>query len=306
MLANKKNQTIYWHGSSVRKILENPHYTGDLVQGRQSTISVTHKSRKDKPEKEYIVVKNTHEPIIARDVFESVQAMIAANRKPSLENPDVSSRPHQNVHLFTGVIFCPNCGHGFHYKQNGDCYICGRSDKFGIKVCPRHRVREKTLISIIQADLQKLSKLLDDKSYYNVVKEKFTKAKSKLEKELKSGAAKIESLNKLKCKALSRYLEDEISKNDYDNYIALQDTEVRKLCHNQEKLKAAISASLDASVLDKIKDIVKGALEFKDINREIINRFIEKIEVKEDGTVKLYYRFAGTSKILNELLMDVS
>lgn len=306
MLANKKKQTIYWHGSSVRKILENPHYTGDLVQGRQSTISVTNKSRKDKPETEFIVVKNTHEPIISRDVFESVQQLIAFNRKDSPDNPDVSSRPHQNVHLFTGVIFCPDCGHGFHYKQNGDCYICGRSDKFGKKVCPRHRVREKALISIIQADLQKLAKLLDDKSYYNSVKEKFTKAKSKLEKDLKSCLAKIEGINKLKSKALSRYLEDEISKADYDNYIATQDEEIRRLNLNKEKLRAAMSASLDASILDKIKGIVASALEFKEINREVINRFIEKIEVKEDGTVKLYYRFAGTSKILNELLADVS
>jgi site-specific DNA recombinase len=44
-VAGKKNQTSLWHGSSVRKILENPHYTGNLVQNRSSTISVTNKRR---------------------------------------------------------------------------------------------------------------------------------------------------------------------------------------------------------------------------------------------------------------------
>lgn len=305
-LANKKNQTIYWHGSSVRKILENPHYTGDLVQGRQSTISVTNKSRKNKPETDFIVVKNTHEPIISRDVFESVQQLIVFNRKKSLSNPDVCSRPHQNVHLFTGVIFCPDCGSGFHYKQNGNCYICGLSDKLGDKACSKHRIREDALISIIGGDLQKLSKLLDDQSFYNAVKDRFIKAKVKLERDLKACTVRIENINKLKSKALSKYLEEVITKADYDNYIAEQGAEIRNLLHNKEKLETAISASMDASILDKIKEIVVSALEFKEINREIISRFIEKIEVKEDGTVKLYYRFAGTSKILIELMGDVN
>ncbi|MCZ8516020.1 hypothetical protein O9H85_27185 [Paenibacillus filicis] len=123
---------------------------------------------------------------------------------------------------------------------------------------------------------------------------------------MKSCAAKIEGINKLKSKALSRYLEDEISKEEYNNFIAIQDAEIQKLTQNKEKLMAAISTSVDSNVLDKIKGIVSSALEFKEINRELINRFIEKIEVKADGTVKLYYRFAGTSKILNELLADVS
>jgi site-specific DNA recombinase len=86
MAAGKKKQTIYWNGSSVRKILENPHYTGDLVQGRETTISVTNTVRKENSE--FIVVKNTHEAIIPRDFFDTVQQLIEANRKKS---PDYNS-----------------------------------------------------------------------------------------------------------------------------------------------------------------------------------------------------------------------
>ena len=304
MIAGKKNSTMYWHGSSVRKILENPHYVGDLVQGRQTTISVTNTSRRDMPKTEFIIVKNTHEPIISREVFEAVQQLIAFNRKKSINNPEVCSRPHQNVHLFTGVIFCPDCGSGFHYKRNGKCYICGRSDKLGEKACSKHRIREEALVAIIRADLQKLSKLLDDQSFYNTVRERFVKARAKLEKELKACTGKIENIKKLKSKALSKYLEEAISKSDYDDYIATQDAELKKLLHNKEKLEAAISASIDAKTLEKLKAIVTSALEFREINREVINRFIEKIEVTADGTVKLYYRFAGTSEILNELMAN--
>ena len=304
MVAGKKNATLFWHGSSVRKILENPHYTGDLVQCRQSTISVTNTSRKEKPKTEYIVVRDTHEPIISRELFESVQQLIAFNRKKSLNNPEVCSRPHQNVHLFTGIIFCPDCGSGFHYKRNGACYICGRSDKLGEKACSKHRIREAALVGIIREDLQRLSKLFDDQSLYNMVSAKLGKAKAKLEKELKACTEKMENIKKLKSKALAKYLEEAISKEDYNDFVAAKDAEMQKLLERKEQLEASLSESVDGNTLDKIRGIVANALEFKEINREVINRFIEKIEVAADGTVKLYYRFAGTSKILNELMAN--
>ncbi|GMA58082.1 hypothetical protein GCM10025858_25850 [Alicyclobacillus sacchari] len=273
-----------------------------MVQGRESTISVTNKARRTRDENELIVVEATHEPIIASDVFETVQQLIAFNRRRSFTYSEVSSRPHQNVHLFTGIIFCADCGSGFHYKRNSRGYICGRSDKHGEKACSKHRVRENELVELIRSDLQRLAGLFDDTSYYDDVRQKFIKSRTKLEKELQSCQAKIDRINNLKRKALSKYLEEEITKAQYDDYIAGQDVEIRKLQVNKGKIEAAMSTVLDSSALESVREIVASALEFKEISREVINRFIEKIEVKEDGTVRLYYRFAGTSKILNELL----
>lgn len=302
MVAGKSKPTIFWNGSSVRSILENPHYTGNMVQGRESTVSVTNKARRTRDENEFIVVQDTHEPIIASDQFETVQQLIAFNRRRSFTYSEVSNRPHQIVHLFTGIIFCADCGSGFHYKRNSRGYICGRSDKHGDKACTKHRVREDNLIDLIQNDLQRLAGLFDDKCYYDEVRAELMKSRSKLDKELQSCNAKIDRLNNLKRKALSKYLEEEISKSQYDDYIAAQDAEGRRIQGDKERLEAAMLTVCDPNSLERVKEIVALALEFKDINREVINRVIEKIEVREDGTVRLYYRFAGTSKILNELL----
>lgn len=46
--------------------------------------------------------------------------------------------------------------------------------------------------------------------------------------------------------------------------------------------------------LDTVREIVARALQCKETGGEVINCFIEKIQVKVDGTVRLYYRFAGT------------
>ncbi|CQR52435.1 recombinase family protein [Paenibacillus riograndensis] len=244
MVAGKKKQSIYWNGSSVQQILENPDYSGDMVKGRETTISVTNKARRERTEADFIVVKETHEAIISRDVFDTVQQLIESNRRRSPENPDVSSRPHQNVNLFTGVIFCEDCGRGLHYQRNCKGYICGRSHKHGNKACKKHRVREK---------------------------------------------------------ALSRYLEDVITKSDYDDYVVNRDAELVKLLQDKGQIEASMSAALDSRKLDEVKAVVTSALAFEEVNKEVINRFIEKIVVARDSTVKLYYCFAGISKIL-ELL----
>lgn len=72
----RKNSGVYWHDSTIRIILSNPHYTGDLVQNRETTASVATKRRKKVDKSEQIIVENTHEAIISRQDFETVQQLI--------------------------------------------------------------------------------------------------------------------------------------------------------------------------------------------------------------------------------------
>ncbi|WP_242731698.1 recombinase family protein [Bacillus altitudinis] len=45
-VAGKSDAGAVWHGASVRNILENPHFTGSLVQQRETTVNVTTDKRK--------------------------------------------------------------------------------------------------------------------------------------------------------------------------------------------------------------------------------------------------------------------
>ncbi len=45
-VSGKKDAGELWHGSTVKKILENPAYVGDLVACRETTISALNKKRK--------------------------------------------------------------------------------------------------------------------------------------------------------------------------------------------------------------------------------------------------------------------
>ena len=124
-----KSASSKWNGSSVRCILENPHFIGNLVQGRTTTKSVTSTKRNTASNEDLIIIENTHEAIISKDEFNAVQQLISSRRR---------KRPAQSTHIFSNILICADCSHGMHFKKNRKGYICGSFNKHGIKACSSH------------------------------------------------------------------------------------------------------------------------------------------------------------------------
>ncbi len=62
-----------WTTSSGNKILRNPVYTGDMVQGKTSKISFKSKNVTENPKEQWIVIRDTHEAVVSRELFDEVQ-----------------------------------------------------------------------------------------------------------------------------------------------------------------------------------------------------------------------------------------
>lgn len=111
-----------WNGSQVLKILKNEKYAGDLVQKKTITPDyLTHAKKYNHGEEELIVIKNHHEAIIERDLWDTVQLLICqANRHTETEFG------HSNRYAFSGKIKCGECGKSFvarkRKRKNGDIY----------------------------------------------------------------------------------------------------------------------------------------------------------------------------------------
>lgn len=79
----RKNIKKYgvWSQNTVRKILKNPVYVGDMVQGKEKKISYKSKKVALVSSDNWIMVKNTHNPIVSREDFEKVQSIFDKNKK---------------------------------------------------------------------------------------------------------------------------------------------------------------------------------------------------------------------------------
>lgn len=60
----------------------NEVYIGNMVQGRSQKISYSSKKCRKIPREDWIVVENTHEPIIDRESFEKVASLLPAASLP--------------------------------------------------------------------------------------------------------------------------------------------------------------------------------------------------------------------------------
>lgn len=285
-VAGKSDATGKWHGSSVRSILENPHYTGDLIQGRSETVSVTTNRRNQKDKEEYIIVRDTHEAIITRTDFKAVQQLIDSRKK---------IRPKQNIHLFTNILFCADCGHGMHFKKNRKGYVCGSFNKHGKKACTDHIIRETELANAILADIKFMLSNIKNEKVIAEIEKKVTSQKKKLEKELKNYTKEIESLTIKKNKALSKFINDEISKEDYDTFKSSIDFKIKELTKKEQEYKTLIAEKFDTNLLNELDGLKEKIIDLKELTPEILNRFVERIEVKADGTPKIFYRFSESS-----------
>ena len=137
-VALKSNAGSEWHGSTVKLILTNQAYVGDLVSHRETTVSGVNKKRKKVPSSEQVIVQNAHEPIIDRETWDKVQMLLKKKR----ENKSI---PKGEKHLFIGFLKCPECHKGFHFRTDRKGYICGGYGKHGKDYCTSHVIKEATL-----------------------------------------------------------------------------------------------------------------------------------------------------------------
>lgn len=98
-----------WSNTAILRILRNEKYCGDLVQKKTYTPDyLNHEKKPNRGEENYIVIRNHHEAIISRDIFERTAAELNA-RSDAVK----SERKYSSKHCFSGKLKCGICGKGF-------------------------------------------------------------------------------------------------------------------------------------------------------------------------------------------------
>ena len=170
-------QTKEWQSSAILRILRNEKYCGDLVQQKTYTPDfLSHEKKYNHGQEEFIIIRNHHEPIISRELFEQANRILAAR---SRSQKGISK--HSSRYPFSGKIKCGRCYSGYvaRYKtrKDGSRYQAWRcqqavkygkphSDKNGNQIgCTGPTVRNEELLHLMRLAMQNLcydrQKLMD-------------------------------------------------------------------------------------------------------------------------------------------------
>lgn len=280
-----------WHSKTIRDILTNRMYIGDMVQNRRSKVNYKVKRVTKNNPNNYIIVESTHEPIIDKETFYEVQKRIPKNK---------GRYDRKETHLLDGLLYCGDCGHRISVtsrrKKDNRCYtICNYYRTYmKQKLCTTHsnnydeleKVIVKALtemcLNYINKDIIKSNVLnnLDEDNKVNNIKEVDILTNDIRQINDNLDIIYIDKLNK-------KITEEQFErvKLKLENELVIKQNKYNELNNN-------INKNISEESKNKmIVEYINKFLSMKEPSRELIINLIDKIEIFEDKNINIKVNF---------------
>ena len=279
-----------WQTWTVGKILEAEVYIGDMVQGKSRTVG-----RKQVPTApmDWIVVRDTHEALVSRELFELVQAV---RQKAAVKYTVTEKKPYTE-NILQGRVFCGCCGKNLHRQKSHGRYFyrCITNDRLGKDACPgdiRYLKEADLFDTILIVIRQKAGAVMGSGLYLKRQDSKIAAKKAAVDREIDQLRGETEK-NQALLKGLyenfvtgiltrAEYLE---LKEDYSGKVRTAVERVRELQAQQSELEALVKDC--ASLADKLAAAEKD----KALTARLVGQVIERVTVSGPGDVAIQFRF---------------
>ena len=279
-----------WQTWTVGKILEAEVYIGDMVQGKSRTVG-----RKQVPTApmDWIVVRDTHEALVSRELFELVQAV---RQKAAVKYTVTEKKPYTE-NILQGRVFCGCCGKNLHRQKSHGRYFyrCITNDRLGKDACPgdiRYLKEADLFDTILVVIRQKAGAVMGSGLYLKRQDSKIAAKKAAVDREIDQLRGETEK-NQALLKGLyenfvtgiltrAEYLE---LKEDYSGKVRAAVERVRELQARQSELEALVKDC--ASLADKLAAAEKD----KALTARLVGQVIERVTVSGPGDVAIQFRF---------------
>lgn len=287
---SKRKTTKLWCARTISEMLTNETYIGNLTQGRRKKINYKIKKEIRTNPDEWIIVPNTHEPLIKKGIFNVVQMTVDKNKR--ITN-------HTKIHLLTGLLFCKECGHAISITQSQDhkrSYCsCSYYRKYSKHhVCTPHTVNYQQLEQAVMEEVKALLKEKIDKNQLQMYLEKHNPRKQryeKLQEESKQTQELLQKGNQALDDIYLDYKKQLIDQSRYESLTSRLKNEQRDLQHRQQKLEMTLLEQQENSTLRSFDQIVASFLKMNHPDRRLLIRLINRIELSENKQVNIYYNF---------------
>lgn len=286
----KTNSKALWSAGTVIRILKNPIYTGVLVQGKETTPSYKVHKRITKDESEWIVIEDSHEAIITKIDFNSVQKILKLDTRRS---PDGEA-----VQLFSGMVFCGDCGASMVRKtvpaggKKYVYYVCSAHKQD--KSCSPHRMRDTVLEEIVLDSLKQHIREVVDMSELIEITDTAplrTAQAQKVQRQLDKKHEEYEKLQKLLMSLYENLTDGIIDREEYARLkqsFALRADETEK---QMDALRESLTDIQNNGTENAWTDEFIKRQGLTALDRAVVVALIDKILIHSDDVVEIIYRW---------------
>lgn len=286
----KTNAKALWSAGTVIRMLKNPIYTGVLVQGKETTPSYKVHKRITKDESEWSIIEDSHEAIISKIDFDSVQKVLKCDTRRSPGGKAVG--------LFSGMIFCGDCGASMVRKTvpAGDkkyvYYVCSAHKQD--KSCSPHRIRDNALEEIVLDSLkQHISEVVDMSELLEITDTAplRTAQAQKVQRQLDKKHEEYEKLQKLLMSLYENLTDGIIDREEYTrlkaSFTARADEAEKQMDALREQLEDIHNHGTENAWMNEF--IKRQGL--TTLDRAVVVALIDKILIHSNDVVEIIYRW---------------
>lgn len=291
-----------WTNTVILKALRNEKYCGDLIQRKTYTPDyLTHAKKYNHGEEDFVVLRNHHEPIISRELWEMAQEELD-KKAPSEE----IKNKHSNRYPLSGKIVCGCCGHKFvarsKKRKDGSVYKAWRCynsaqhgtskiDKAGNHIgCDvKSQIRDEDFMLAIQKVVECLDVNRDTilKGLTDVLKIVFSyEQKQTVDKTAVQN--KLTNLRSKQEKLLDLYLSEDLSKEAYREKKALYETEISELESILNGANTEIASYDYNQAINDITEYMTNLLYARERDEIFYKNLVEKIVVHSREDIDVY------------------
>ncbi len=269
-----------WVSGTICKVLSNPVYTGDIVQGKSSKLSFKSQITLNIPKEDWIVVKDKHQPIVTREMFEQ-----AGRRKISRKR----SKSSQFTNVFSGLVYCGDCKRVMTTTRAGRKgeerkLVCSGYKQYGKTACTNHYMEYGLLCQIVSQELTALI-TLTEKERKEIAKEMEAYGKKKGNPDEKQAATSLKKREREIDRIIRKLYEDRVNavveEERFYKLIASYEHELKEIQAEEAALKettASVWKSTGKSEHD-VDRLLNELMEDGIPAFDLLQQFIDRIEI---------------------------
>ena len=295
-----------WCPSTIRGILQNRAYIGEMICGKSETALYKGLKKRLTEKDNWIVVSDAHPPIVSVSDFEAVERQMredSAHRETAMEwSADIRAGM---IDLFAGKIFCADCGKRMYYKRQRICgcknvtfrgvYDCSTHVRRGHATCFNHFIRQDALNEkVFNAIRDQLQVALDYERLLLAMRGGSGEAsvREKHKAAVASVKLRLNALKKKRAGLYESYVEGILNEEEYafakqtyeEQYEALNRL-LDEAVERRERFLASIS--LD----NKWLTMMRGAAGMTGLTQELVDAMIEKVLVYGEGRIEVVLNY---------------
>lgn len=290
----------HWSNSTVKRILTNEIYLGHMVQGKSEKINYKLKKSIEKPREEWIKVENTHEAVISEEQFRIVRNLLKTDARVSPVTGENS--------LFTGILFCGDCGEQMsrrvnRYKDTRRVYyICSTKNRG--EGCSRHSIQEERLKEIAAEMIRRYAEsFLEEKKVFEKARELEADFESivRYDSEIERLRAEQDKYTSL-CFGLHEDLrQGVITKEEFERLEGEFKRKAAAFEEAQKKQESMIKKLFKNGVMSAARlKTMQDCAKIQEIDRYTLCSMVKAIRIYEDKRLEIEFYYRNQFRVIRE------